>query len=369
MQLYNDKPLEISEVFQAYYDCRRTKRNSESARKYEVRFEQNVFELYERLLSKTYRPGPSNFFIALKPKVREIWAAAFEDRIVHHILYNRTYDRFVNSFINDTYACIPGRGSLKASKKLDSYMRSASDNFKTKCYFLQCDIANFFMAINKNVLFDILKRKIHDEWWIWLTKTILYHDPTKNYKRKSPQWKIDLIPKNKSLFYTPVNTGLPIGNLSSQFFGNIYLNELDQYAKHTLKVKYYIRYADDIILLHTDHTHILFNYDQMQKFVSEKLLINFHPKKTNINLITVGIDFIGYISRPYARYIRKRTVYSMFERTKERVDNGEYPIDTVNSYFGMLKHSDSYRVRQTFFNKYKYNIKFDKDLTKAIKEK
>lgn len=361
--------MEISEIFQAYYDCRRTKRNSESARAYEVRFEENLFDLYERLQNKTYEPGISNFFVALKPKAREIWAATFEDRIVHHVLYNRMYDRFVNSFIHDTYACIPGRGSLRASERLDSSMRSASNNFTERCYFLQCDIANFFMAINKNILFEILQRKIQDEWWVWLTKTILFHDPTQNYRRKSPQWKIDLIPKNKSLFYTRENTGLPIGNLSSQFFGNIYLNELDQYAKHNLKCNYYIRYADDIIILNQNVTLLNETYKKMQMFVSDNLSINFHPNKTKINLIQNGIDFIGYISRPYSKYLRKRNVYSMYERTKIRINNNENHLETVNSYFGMLRHCNSFKIRYIFFKKFRKIMKFDKNLTKVIKEK
>jgi hypothetical protein len=366
---YYDKPLEISEVFQAYYDCRRTKRNSESARKYEVHFEKNLFDLYEKLITKTYQPGISNFFIALKPKVREIWAATFEDRIVHHILYNRTYDRFVNSFIFDTYACIPERGSLKASQRLDSFMRSASNNFQQKCYYLQCDIANFFMAINKNILFNILKRKIQDDWWIWLAKTILFHDPTKNYRRKSPQWKINMIPPNKTLFRTPKDTGLPIGNLSSQFFGNIYLNELDQYTKHELKLKYYIRYADDIVMVNQNMNALNDTFKQMQEYVQKNLLLNFHPQKTIRNYVTNGINFVGYINRPYSKYPRKRTVYNMFEKTLERINNDEYPLETVNSYFGILKHANAYETKEAFIEKFKSKVKFDKYKTKAIKPK
>ena len=369
MRQYTDKPLEISEVFQAYYDCRRTKRNSESARKYEVHFEQNLFNLYERLIAKTYQPSISNFFIALKPKVREIWAATFEDRIVHHILYNRTYDRFVKSFINDSYACIPEKGSLKASQRLDSFMRSASDNFQQKCYYLQCDIANFFMAINKNVLFDILKKKIQDDWWLWLTETILFHDPTKNYRRKSPQWKLDIVTANKSLFYTQNNTGLPIGNLSSQFFGNIYLNELDQYVKHVLKTKYYIRYADDIVMLDQSIDKLNTTFNKMESYVNETLALKFHPQKTIRNYITNGINFVGYINRPYSKYPRKRTVYNMYEKTQERLNNEDYPLETVNSYFGILKRTNSYNIRLNFFDKYKYILNFYKTITKILKEK
>jgi RNA-directed DNA polymerase len=365
--LIKDGPLEISEVFQAYYDCRRTKRNSESARSYEISFERNLIDLYERLIDKTYEPSKSSFFVVLEPKVREIWAADFEDRIVHHILYNRFYDRFVNSFIYDSYACIPNKGTLKASERLQKFVRSATENHTKQCHYLKCDIANFFMAINKDILYQIICRKVHDVWWKWLTHAIIYHDPTQNFICKSSKPNIDLVPKNKSLFRTSANIGLPIGNLSSQFFGNIYLNELDQYIKHHLRVKYYIRYADDIVMLNQDPKILNQSYQLMCDFVQHKLLIRFHPNKKQTNLVKKGVDFVGYIIKEQSKYLRRRTISNLYKKVHKN-KNKNLLIPSINSYFGMMRHADCFNERKRFVATFKARkFKFDNHLTKVMK--
>lgn len=367
--MIEDEPLKISEVFQAYYDCKRTKRNSESARRYEISFESNLVDLYQRLIDRTYKPAKSSFFVILEPKIREVWAAEFEDRIVHHILYNRFYDRFVNSFIYDSYACIPNKGTLRASERLQKFIRSASENHSKPCYYLKCDIANFFMAINKDILYDIICRKVGNDWWKWLTHIIIYHDPTENFVCKSPRNKIDMVPKNKSLFRTPKNTGLPIGNLSSQFFGNIYLNELDQYVKHQLKVKHYIRYADDIVMLDQNPKLLNHNYEAMCNFVEENLLIKFHPNKKQMNLIDKGVDFVGYIIKPHSKYLRRRTISNLHNKANENNTNNQL-VPLINSYFGMMRHADCFNERKRFVVTFKERkFKFDKHLTKTIKNK
>lgn len=367
--MLKDRPLEISEVFQAYYDCRKTKRNSESARRYEIAFESNLVDLFRRLKEKTYEPAKSSFFVVLEPKVREIWAAEFEDRIVHHIIYNRFYSRFVNSFIHDSYACIPNKGTLKASERLQKFIRSATENHSKPCYYLKCDIANFFMAINKDILYKIICKKVHNEWWRWLTRVILYNDPTLNFICKSSKEKIDAVPRNKSLFRTPPNTGLPIGNLSSQFFGNIYLNELDQYAKHTLKAKYYIRYADDIVMLNQDSKSLNETYSNMCSFVEKNLILRFHPNKKQMNLIEKGVDFVGYIIRPHSKYLRRRTISNLYSKVEE-IENNNLIVPSINSYFGMMRNADCFNERKRFVITFRNRkFKFDKHLTKVIKKK
>lgn len=225
------------------------------------------------------------------------------------------------------------------------------------------------MAINKDILYEIICRKVNDHWWKWLAYIIIYHDPTENFVCKSPKAKIDLVPKNKSLFRTPPNTGLPIGNLSSQFFGNIYLNELDQYAKHQLKIKHYIRYADDIIMLDQDPKMLNQNYQDMCSFVAHNLHIKFHPNKKQMNLIEKGVDFVGYIIKPHSKYLRRSTISNLYKKV-EANGNNNLLVPSINSYFGMMRHADCFNERKRFVITFRdRKFKFDKYLTKVIKKK
>ena len=357
--------LDISDLFQAYFDCRKNKRNSKSALMYEENFEENIFILYEKLKSKTYAPGKSDFFIVLQPKPREIWAAQFEDRIIHHLFYNKFYSIFTNSFIFDSYSCIPRKGTLNAAKRLNHFVKSCTKNYSENCFYLQCDIMSFFTNIDKDIVFSIIIKKITNNWWIWLLKTILYYDPTENYVCKSSIWKQKHIEKHKSLFNAKKNVGLPIGNLTSQFIANIYLNELDQYTKHKLKIKYYIRYADDIVILHNNPKQLNFYYKKLCDFVERNLKLKFHPSKKIINNTKVVINFVGYIIKPYRIYVRRRTLHNMYVSASKNKDDPEKLRSSINSYLGILKHSNSYKKKKLFAEKHKY-IKFDKHLNKVI---
>lgn len=363
-KIYRDDIPDISELFQAYFDCRKNKRNSDQALEYELDFEDRLFDLYERLINQTYQPGQYIFFVLTDPKPREVWASQFEDRVVHHLLYNRLFRRFVNSFIHDSYSCIPGKGTHRAVDRLDHFVRSATNNYQTPCYYLQCDVESFYMSINKHIMFDVLCRKIQDPWWKWLTHTILFSDPKENYILNSPRWKLDLIPRHKSLFSRPSHIGVPIGNLPSQFDANIYLNELDQFAKHHLKLKHYIRYADDIVILHPDPQHLNICYDQMNKFLSDQLALNFHPKKKILQLTERGINFVGYIVKHNRKYMRKRTVNNFKNKDYNNMDN---PTSTINSYFGFFKHANCYNLKLKSANTFLSKYKFSKDFAKAIK--
>jgi retron-type reverse transcriptase len=359
--------LLISEVFQAYYDCRKTKRNTWNALEFEQNLERNLMDLYYELKSGEYTPGRSIMFVITKPKAREVWAASFKDRVVHHILYNRYSERFYRRFIYDSYACIPEKGTLRASNRVQYFIRAATKNHTQNAWFLKADIANFFVSINKLTLDKLLSKYITDPWGLMLTRIVLHKDPKENVYIKSNKTLLGKVPPHKSLLNAPDGFGLPIGNLSSQFFANVYLNELDQYAKHELKLKYYARYVDDIIVIGQDGGELNVAYEKMATFVSNNLGIKFHPNKKEINRVDVGINFVGYIIKPWSKYIRRSTINNMYKKTDLTSDF--IPLRaTVNSYFGMLRHVNAYKERKLAALKLSQRgCWFDGRLTKLVK--
>jgi RNA-directed DNA polymerase len=359
--------LKVSELFQAYYDCRKHKRNTVNALKFEQNLERNLMDLYYELRSCLYEPGLSVMFVITHPKPREVWAADFRDRIVHHVLYNRYSDYFYKRFIFDTYACIPEKGTLKASKRVQHFVRSVTKNHTQDAYFLKADIANFFVSINKEKLDTQISAHIKNPWWLWLARVILHKDPRENVHIKSPKNLLAKVPAFKSLLNAPSNFGLPIGNLSSQFFANIYLHDLDMYAKHKLKLKYYARYVDDIVAFDTSSKKLNEAYKQMQDFLQGNLSIHFHPNKTQINKVEHGINFVGYIIKPWRKYLRRSIINNMYKRYDPDKDF-ESLRATINSYFGMLKHVNGYSERKPAAIKFgKDGCWFDGNLTKIVK--
>lgn len=198
---YLDEPpppdFSFTELVQAYFDCRKHKRNKISSLAFEQNLERNLNKLHSELQAGTYQPGKSICFVITKPKPREVWAADFRDRIVHHLFYNKVGARFENAFISDSCACIKGRGTLYAGKRLESKIRSATQNWSKPCFYLKCDFANFFVAIDKQILFAELAKKITEPWWLWLAGLILFHDPRADFTFKGDESSINLVPKHK----------------------------------------------------------------------------------------------------------------------------------------------------------------------------
>jgi len=351
--------LTLTEVFRAYYDCRKHKRNTFNAIEFEYDLERNLTKLYDELLDGSYRIGQSICFVVVKPKVREVWASNFRDRIVHHIVYNRYSPMFYRSFIYDSYACIPEKGTLRAAERVQQFIRSATENHTKEAFYLKADVANFFMSINKSILDTIITEKITDPYWLNLTRQILHHNPRTNVHIKSSSELMNQVPFAKSLFNTPEGYGLPIGNLSSQFFANVYMNELDQYAKHKLKAKYYARYVDDIVMIDNDCSILNDKYDYMNEYVSTKLDLKFHPNKKDINKVVHGVNFVGYIIKPRVKYIRRSTINNAYQNVKGSIDIRA----SVNSYLGILRNANCFNERCKLTN-YLSEYRFDKNLTK-----
>lgn len=327
----------LEQLAQAYFDCRKNKRNTGSALAFETNLERNLIQLRDDLLTGNYKIGKSICFVITHPKPREVWAATFRDRIVHHLFYNHVAPRFEHSFIADSCACIKGRGTLYAAKRLESKIRSATQNWQQPCYYLKMDLSNFFVSINKHILFDLLAKKITDPWWLALTKTILFHDPRQHYTLQCSQQLLKRVPAHKRLTSQPAHLGLPIGNLSSQFFANVYLNELDQFAKHTLRARHYIRYVDDFIILHESARWLNGARRDTEAFLAQHLAAQLNPTKTIIQPVARGVDFVGQVVKPWHRTIRRRTEKHAIEKLKST------PLptlrETANSYFGLFRQA------------------------------
>lgn len=221
-----EKLCAYNNLYQAYIGARKHKTLKPYVIEFEKNLVKNLQQLQQELITQTYKPKPLETFILRDPKTRKISKSDFRDRVTHHAICNIIESRFDKTFIYDSYANRIGKGTLKAIDRFDEFKKRVSKNNSQKCYFLKADIKHYFDTVNHKILIELIKRKIHDEKIIWLIKQILQnHHSRINGK------------------------GMPLGNLTSQFFANIYLDELDQYVKHQLKAKYYIRYVDDFIIL------------------------------------------------------------------------------------------------------------------------
>lgn len=322
--------ITLEEVLSAYYDCRKNKKNTSQQIKFEFNLETNIYELYEELKTRSYKPSSHIYFIITKPKPREVWAANFRDRIVHHVLYNRTKD-IENSYINHTYACLKNKGTLNCAYNVQKVLRQLWD-LKDNYRFIHVDIANFFVSIDKTILKREFLTGIQDEFSGYLANIFIDQDPTKNYYYKGKQNLKNLINQRKTLFNK--NTGLPIGNLTSQLFANFYLNDFDHYCKSL--TPYYFRYMDDMLFIIPKTTNISDLLDNINTYLIN-LNLKLNNSKTTHNKLDVGINFVGYIIRPFSIYVRNSTKY----RAKRAIN-----IASINSYFGLLRKVNTYNLRK-----------------------
>lgn len=373
--LYSPAPFTLEDLFDAYFECRKFKRNTLNQLRFEADLETNLMHLWHDLTEGRYRIGRSIAFVIRQPKIREVWAADFRDRIVHHLVYNALVPYYYPRFIRDSYACIPGRGIHDGLGRVAGFARSVTQNWTRSAYALKIDVANFFNSIDRCVLLQILERCLAPGWCLDLLHQIVRHDPRGNAILKSPQKLFDLVPRHKSLLHAPEGYGLPIGNLTSQFFANLYMNELDQFVKHHLKSKYYGRYVDDMILLHEDADYLNDWRVQIDDFLQERLSLHLHPNKIWLNRADQGIDFVGFVIKPGRVYLRR----SSLDRCRQKIRAWERkgaPVDpkslldvsaSVTSYLGMLRNVDGYRARKKLCHSVEsLFLRADEDYTKIF---
>ncbi len=324
-------------LLQAYLDCRKHKRTTASAQAFEQHLERNLGDLYAELLASTYRPGPSICFVVTRPKPREVWAAAFRDRIVHHLLYNHIGPRFEAAFSADSCACMPGRGTLYGARRLESHVRSCTQNWSRPAHYLKVDCANFFVSIDKHILRARIARRVQEPWWLALADTVLMHDPRADVQLRGRPEMLRRVPPHKSLFNAPPDTGLPIGNLSSQFFANVLLDGLDQHVKHQLRAPHYVRYVDDMVLLHPSPQWLVAALRDIEAWLPAHLGVRLNPSKTILQPIDRGIDFVGQVIKPWRRTTRRRTLASALQRIETLPASATHT--TGNSYLGLVRQA------------------------------
>lgn len=349
----------------AWLDCRRHKRNTPSAREFEERQETNLAELHDELAAGTYCPGPSTCFVITRPKPREVWAAGFRDRVVHHLLYNRIAPRLEAGFVAGSCACIKGRGTLYGARRLEHHVRAITANWSRPAYYLKLDVASFFVSIDKRILLGLLERRIREPFWMDLAELVVANDPRSNAIVRGRAEELARIQPAKSLFHQDAHHGLPIGNLSSQFFANVYLDPLDQHIKHQLRARHYLRYVDDMVLLHESPATLNAWRAAIERFLEERLRLRLNPAKTVLQPIQRGVDFVGQVVKPWRRTIRRRTVHTALARI-ECLPASEAGV-AANSYFGLLRqasHSarDRARLARAVLRR---GVAVDQHLTKA----
>ena len=333
-------------IYQCYLDCRRKKRNTYNALRFEINAEENILKLEKELKDHSYRPSRSILFAARKPKLREIFAADFRDRVVHHILVKELEKIWESIFIHDSYACRIDKGTHKAVVRLQSFLRKITSNGNVRAYYLQLDIKDFFTSIDKELLFTIIQRKVTEPGVLWLTERILFWDCTTSFTQRGNKTLLANIPPNKSLFGKENRRGLPIGNLTSQFFANIYLDQLDQFVKHTLKAHYYLRYVDDFVILSKDASELSIYRARIEDFLTKQLNLCLHPKRRKLLPISNGIDFLGYIIRPGYILVRRRVINNLKAKIKELKNYPEKLKNSIASYLGHFKWANSYKLIQ-----------------------
>ncbi|WP_353213397.1 RNA-directed DNA polymerase [Rhodovarius sp.] len=325
----------LENVFRQYMACRRNKRNTANALRFEARQELNLLALRDALADRSYEPARSVCFFVRRPKLREVFAADFRDRVVHHVLVSHLEKSWEPVFIHDSYACRKGKGVHVAVDRLQQFMREATANGTRPAFTLQLDIRNYFMSIDKQRLYDMVAARLRphnpiDAEALWLTHKLVFHDCTVAAVLKGDPALVDRLPPHKTLFRAPPGKGLPIGNLNSQFFANVYLNALDQFVKHELKCRWYLRYCDDFVLVAESAAQLAGWKIRIEDFLAEHLLLQLNPTRERLRPVSDGVDFLGYIVRPFHLLVRRRVVGHLREALarSERALVRSHPLAT-----------------------------------------
>jgi retron-type reverse transcriptase len=364
-------------LFEAYYKARRNKRNSINQLKFEINYEQELFKLYEEIKNKTYKVGKSIAFIINKPVQREIFAASFRDRVVHHLIFNYINPILEPQFIQNSYSCRKGKGTLYGINQASSYLKEVSKNYTKDAYILKLDVKGYFMNINKNLLMQKLRNMISQEAFKHLIQTdtqnkieddidfdtlfylineVIFNNPVLNCSIKGSLSDWDSLPDSKSLFKSKENCGLPIGNLTSQLFSNVYLNDFDHYVTKKLNIKYYGRYVDDFFIFTNNKPKLKSLIHHLQQHMKNNFGLQIHPKKIYLQHYTKGMAFLGAYIKPYRIYIGNRSKIQ-FKNKLSKITTylqqnnvilqkkAHHIVSVTNSYLGLLSHYNTYNLR------------------------
>lgn len=357
----------LFDLYVAFYDARRGKSKRSYVVKWERNMKVNMERLCDDLYNRTYEPMPSKCFVIDYPKKREIFAAMFRDRIVHHLYFNYTHEIFERTFIADSYSCIKGRGTHYGINRIRDFCRRESENWQQKCYAMHLDIRGYFMHINRQKLLDIATQSISQmathrvtkgrgERWgdvrdidfvLWLTRLIVTIDPRKNCEIVGDPENWDGLDPAKSMLHLEDGLGLPIGNLTSQLFSNVYLNAFDQYMKRTLKCRYYGRYVDDACVVSNDREWLLSLVPEIRDYLHRQLSIDLHMGKVCISEVHQGVEFLGAFIKPWRVYISNHSLRRIRRKIKTLDFSKPWKVvRSINSYLGIFHHTDSWKIRR-----------------------
>ncbi len=314
----------------AYKKARKHKTTKDYVINFEKNLNNNLLLLRSELLLRSYTPKPLVNFIVRDPKTRKISKSDFRDRVVHHALCNIIEPIFEKRFIFDSYANRKGKGTLKAIQRFDYFKRKVSKNNTIKCIVIKADIKKYFESIDHEILMKTIKKKIKDNKFLWLIKRILGNCDGGGRTGK----------------------GMPLGNLTSQFFANVYLNELDQFVKHKLKAKYYIRYVDDFVILHNNKQTLETYKEKINDFL-KIIKLELHPDKSKIITLNNGVTMLGYRVFYHYKLLRKSNLRKSKRKIEEKIElvkNSILPydslLDSINGWFGYAMWADTYKLRK-----------------------
>ncbi len=356
-------------LWAAWLACRRRKRGTRDCLRYNGRLLDRLAAAQTALNACTWRPSRTRVFVTTKPKAREIHAPIFADRVVHHWLVPQLEVLYEPVFIHDSYANRQGKGTHSAVTRLQTFMRQATCNGQQRAYALQLDIANYFNTIDRRRLFAMISHRLdqssrrypsEEERYRHLariTRSLLTGNPAQGAYRLGHPARFDRVPPHKRLVNAAPECGLAIGNLSSQFFANVYLNELDQFVKHTLKCRWYLRYVDDFVLVDPDPKRLLAWRDAIEEFLRERLGLSLRTPVGMPWAVSRGVDFLGYVIRPNYLLVRQRVVDAadqcLAKWGSTLVGNHGLCMDlaqskalqsSLGSYLGHFRHASGFRL-------------------------
>jgi len=314
----------VDNLLEAWKEFIRGKKAKQDVQAFSLHLMDNILALHADLANHTYRHGGYKAFNISDPKPRNIHKASVRDRLLHHAIYRVLYPFFDKTFVSDSFSCRDDKGTHKALNKFRAFAYKVSQNNKKTCWILKCDIRKFFDNINHKILIQILESYIFDKNIVRLLRDV-----------------VDSFSKHT------FGVGLPLGNLTSQLLVNIYMNEFDQFVKHELKVKYYLRYADDFVIFSENRSWLEQQVELVSKFLYGKLRLQLHPQKLFIKTLASGMAFLGWVCFFDYRILRTATKKRMLKRI------GVNPtVETVSSYLGLLRHGNTCHLQVQLLSKY-----------------
>lgn len=316
-------------MFRAWNEFKKGKEKKLEVQQFGIDLEDNLFALHEQLTGGFYKHADYTSFFIQDPKLRHIHKAYIRDQLLHHAILRIIEPIFEKQFIHDSYSSRKGKGTHRAVKRLRRFAWKLSRNNTRTVWILKCDIKKFFDSVDHDTLKNLLRKEIYD------ARTL------------------ELIDEIITSYCSKTGKGIPLGNVTSQLFSNVYLNPLDQFIKRILRQKYYVRYADDFIVLGRDQQHLQELMPTINEFLKEKLALGLHPQKICVRKWNQGIDFLGYISFPHYTIVRTKTKRRIFQKLKTKkkelvkgfIDNQSFN-QTVQSYLGILKHCRGEGIRR-----------------------